>query len=372
MTIVAGSSLEHTIGSDGLLVLRLRDGEVRLRATDGEAVHVRDVNGHDLNDMFAIAAAAGSLSLTSGRGLEIVIGPRSVRRGHGRHTPELEIEMPRGAALVLEAASGDVQAEGLVGDQRYRTASGDVALSAVSGKVTVEVVSGDIGVDATGEANVSVRSVSGDVGIRAATLSALLVTTTSGDIGIAGRLAGPGPFAIETVSGDGVLAPAGDVRIEMTSVTGDLASELDGHEVTERGRRSLTVGTAGPLVTFRSMSGDLQVVRAMRGRPPEAPARSEQAARSTHPEPHTEPSPGPATANGAIAAAYEAARLRILRSLERGEIDVAEAGRRLETLDAGDTAVSPRDTVSNGGVARFDDAAQTGLPTPAEDRRPNG
>ena len=38
-----------------------------------------------------------------------------------------------------------------------------------------------------------------------------------------------------------------------------------------------------------------------------------------------------ARVNGAIAAAYDDARLRILRSLERGEIDVAEAGRRLET-----------------------------------------
>jgi hypothetical protein len=47
-----------------------------------------------------------------------------------------------------------------------------------------------------------------------------------------------------------------------------------------------------------------------------------------------EPPARPAT-NGAIAAAYEDARLRILRSLERGEIDVAEAGRRLESLDAG-------------------------------------
>jgi hypothetical protein len=39
--------------------------------------------------------------------------------------------------------------------------------------------------------------------------------------------------------------------------------------------------------------------------------------------------------NGTIAVAYEEARLRILRSLERGEIDVAEAGRRLEALDSG-------------------------------------
>ncbi|HEY6012664.1 MAG TPA: hypothetical protein VIU37_01605, partial [Candidatus Limnocylindrales bacterium] len=45
---------------------------------------------------------------------------------------------------------------------------------------------------------------------------------------------------------------------------------------------------------------------------------------------------GSGTGNHAIAAAYDDARLRILRSLERGEIDVTEAGRRLEMLDNGD------------------------------------
>jgi hypothetical protein len=51
------------------------------------------------------------------------------------------------------------------------------------------------------------------------------------------------------------------------------------------------------------------------------------------------------TANSGIAAAYDEARLRILRSLERGEIDVAEAGRRLEALDGdgeGDPEASRR------------------------------
>jgi hypothetical protein len=67
-----------------------------------------------------------------------------------------------------------------------------------------------------------------------------------------------------------------------------------------------------------------------------------------------------APSNGAIAAAYDDARLRILRSLERGEIDVAEAGRRLETLDAGD--VPP--------PAASEDAL--GAATPGEERRANG
>jgi hypothetical protein len=350
MNTTTGSSLEHPIGLEGLLAIRLRDGEARLHGVDGEVVRIRDVQGRDLGDMFAIEPAAGSLSLEAGRGLEIVVGPRSMRLGHGRPTPELEIEVPRRATLVLEAASGDVEASGLVGDQRYRTASGDVVLRAVSGRLSIEVVSGDIDITATGDADVTARSASGDIELRAARLSGLQLTSTSGDLKVAGQLVGPGPYAIETVSGDGLLAPAGDVRIEMTSVTGDITSDLDGQHLTEHGRRAFTIGSNGPLVTFRSMSGDLHVARpSLVGHPDVDPA------------PVAAPPPlERAPSNGAIAAAYDDARLRILRSLERGEIDVAEAGRRLETLDAGD--VPP--------PAASEDAS--GAATPGEERRANG
>lgn len=364
MTTATGASLEHVIGPDGLLALRLRDGEVRLRAVDGEAVRVRDVNGHDLDDMFTINAASGSLSLKDGRGLEIIVGNRSMRRGGSLHTPELDIDLPRRATLVLESSSGDVEADGLLGDQRYRTASGDVVLRAVSGRIAIEVVSGDIGVGAVGEAQVSARSVSGDVEIRAATLSALRVTTTSGDMKVAGRLIGAGPFTIDTVSGDGLLAPAGDVRVDMTSLTGDLASELEGTGVTERGRRSLVIGTNGPVVAFRSMSGDLRVVRATRV--------GAAGPSSQPPSPPAAPEPAGYAPSTAIAAAYDAARLRILRSLERGEIDVAEAGRRLETLDAGDVSVPPRVDEPGGGTARPTDAASSDATVPGEETNPNG
>jgi hypothetical protein len=342
VTTTTRSSLEHAIGPDGLLAIRLRDGELRLRGVDGDSVRVRDINGHDLDDMFAIDAAAGSLSLKPGRGLEIVIGPRSMRRGHGRHTPELEIDVPRGATLVVEVASGDVEVDGLVGDQRYRTASGDITLRAVSGSLSIEAVSGDIDITATGDADVTARSVSGDIGLRAARLSALQLTTTSGDLRISGQFVGDGPFSMETVSGDGLFAPAGDVRVEMTSVTGDLTSDLEGKQLSERGRRGFAVGSDGPVITFRSMSGDLHIVR---------PSRVEHMTAASHrpasqrPEPIAvaPPTGGPPVTNGAIAAAYDDARLGILRALERGEIDVAEAGLRLETLDAGDVGNPPND-----------------------------
>lgn len=331
MTTMTGSSLEHEIGAEGLLALRLRDGEARLRGVDGETVRIRDVNDHDLRDMFAIESGSGSLSLKAGRGLEIVVGTRSMRRGFGPHAPELDIELPRRATLVLETASGDVDADGLVGDQRYRTASGDIVLRAVSGKLSIEAVSGDIDAVATGDADVIVRSVSGDIELRTARLSSLQLSSTSGDLKVAGQLVGPGPYAIETVSGDGLLAPAGDVRIEMTSLTGDLTSDLEGQHGTEGGRRTFQVGGSGPVVAFRSMSGDLHVARPSPIDHPAPPAPLPP------PVPLAQPA-APAPPNVAIAAAYDDARLRILRSLERGEIDVVEAGRRLETLDAGDVA----------------------------------
>lgn len=338
-TVTAGSSLEHPIGPDGIVKLRLRDGEVRLHAVDGETVRVRERGGRELGALFSIDLGAGSADLSSG----------DDRHGGG-HDPDIEVDLPHRASVVVETTSAEIEADGLLGDQRYRTTSGEVTLHAVAGRIAVEAVSGDLDIVATADADLVVRTVSGDVEIRAATVRSLTVATTSGDLKLAGHLAGPGPFAIETVSGDGLLAPAGDLRIEMTTLSGDLSSDIGDRVQGGRGHRSLSVGTGGPSLTFRSMSGDLHVVR------PSAvssPSRAERKAPPPPPAPPAAPEPplpsgaaeadqpipmpAPAAAqNGAIAAAYDAARLRILLSLERGEIDVAEAGRRFEALDAGD------------------------------------
>jgi len=352
MTTSTGSTIEHRIGIEGLLSIRIRSGEVRLRGVDGDVARVRDVNGRELDDLFQIEAGDGSLALRTRRGLDVGwlgFGPGDLlawmgsnARDGSMYAPELEIEVPRQAAVVIEAASGDLAADGLLGDQRYRTASGDVVLRAVSGKLSIEAVSGEVDVVAVGKADLTARSVSGDLEIRAGTLASVQLATTSGDLRVAGRFAGPGPFRIETVSGDGLLAPAGDVQIQLTSVTGDLNSEFEGPTVT-RGRRSLSIGRSGPVVTFRSMSGDLHVVRPVAVGSPadEAAPESATVAASDAAIPV-----GPA-GNHAIAAAYDEARLRILRSLERGEIDVAEAGRRLETLDNG----GPKANADEGGDA---------------------
>jgi hypothetical protein len=359
-TTTTGAGLDHIIGPNGLLSIRLGDGRARLRAVDGDSLRIRDGHGRDLADMFAIELGEGSASFQADKRWD---GGR-----HGRgHTPDVEADVPRGATLVIEAGSADIEADGLAGDQRYRTASGDMTLRSVSGRVAIDVVSGEVDISATGEAAITIKTVSGDVELRASTLTALDATTTSGDLRIAGRLAGPGPFTIVTVSGDTLLAPAGDVRIEMATLSGDIRSKVGGRAEGGRGRRSLVVGAGGPLVSLRSLSGDLLVV-------PPTPVALPAGAPTVPqpplpPEAPVAPEPPVSAQNSAIAAAYDDARLRILRSLERGEIDVAEAGQRLEALDGIDPldepesvtdADAPEDDADPGTeTARFDPNAPT-------------
>ena len=86
--------------------------------------------------------------------------------------------------------------------------------------------------------------------------------TTSGDLRVAGDLRGDGPFAIESVSGDVVLAPAGGLRLEAKTIAGDIRTDVDARRDEAPGSRALIVAGGGPTLTFRSTSGDLRIVRA--------------------------------------------------------------------------------------------------------------
>jgi putative adhesin len=335
--------VSHGIGPDGLVVLRVHDGTIRIRGVGGEVATVRAADGGAIEGL-EIETGERSLSIASRRGFEL-LGPdfpgfgRRDRAGRGR-TKDLQLEIPAGAAVIVEGASADVDVRGMHGDQRYRSASGDLVLADVRGSLTIEAVSGDIEIGTDGPSTVTARSVSGDLDLRAGSLAELHATTTSGDLHITGRFDGDGPYAIVTVSGDATLAPLNDVRIEARSITGDIDSDLPSRRDDAAGRRALIIGSGGPTVTFRSTSGDIRVVAA------NGPTRTTQSASPAPPAPPAPRAPAapPAPASPPDAPAAPNAqtdvdpRLAILRELERGDIDVAEAGRRLEALDIGAAA----------------------------------
>lgn len=335
--VPAAIGIEHEIGPTGLLAVRLRAGDARLRAVDGSVVRVHDNDG-DLERSVLVERGDGSLSLRAGRGVPFGEGKR-----RESHSAELVIDVPTGATVVVETASAEVTVDGLTGDQRYRTASGDIRLRDVRGRLSVETMSGDVDVLAVGTSSVVARTVSGDLSVRTANLEAFRATTTSGDVRMAGRLMGDGPFAIETVSGDMLLALAGDVRLEASTVAGDVTSEVDARSEGTPGRRVFVVGGGRPTMTVRSMSGDVSLMKATAvTRPAEPPAPPTP---PTAPRPPMPPVPSGTTASidesptivvdrAGPAVDDDDPSLAILRALERGEIDVAEAGRRLAALDA--------------------------------------
>ena len=288
---------EHTIGRDGLVVLRLTDGDAQLAGVDGDRVTVRSADDDGL-DGFTIERGERSLEISA----------------QGADSAGLDIDVPTGATVILEARSADVTVANLTGDVRLTTASGDLRVRDVSGTLTAEAVSGDLEVVASGTLSIEARTVSGDLELRARTLEHLKATTTSGDLTIVGQFVGAGPFVIETVSGDTSLAPVGDVRIEAATLTGDIHGRGIGHR-SSRDHGPIVIGSGGgPIVAFRSTSGDLSIV-------PRAPGDAEPP-RTTDEADATE------------APADDDTTLSILRALERDEIDLEEASHRLAALDA--------------------------------------
>jgi Putative adhesin len=300
--------LHHVIGRDGRFVLSSPDGDVRIRGIDGDTVHVRSTHDLDLGHL-VVERDDRRLVLDAGRG--------SGRGGGHPRTGDMVIEVPASAEVVIEGDSVDVDVERLTGVQRFRTGSGDLRLHDVRGAVSAEVMSGDLDLVADGPIQLDVRIVSGDLAVQAGSITALRATTTSGDVRVDGRFDGAGPYAIETVSGDVAIAPAGPVRVDLRTVTGDISSDVPAKTGDGQGRRSVVVGSGGPTVDVRSTSGDVRIVAAR------AHAPAMLAAPQT-----------PTSAPVAAAPAIDDDRgLDVLRALERGEIEIDEARRRLEALD---------------------------------------
>jgi hypothetical protein len=131
--------------------------------------------------------------------------------------------------------------------------------------------------------------------------------------------------------------------VDARTVTGHISSDVAHRSSSERGNRAIVVGGGHLALDFKSISGDLRVA----GTEPGSGGAASQASS----EPPAPPSPPPPPEPAGSPSAFEAAgagnadpaadpdhdsRLRILRELESGAIDVETAGRRLAALEDSD------------------------------------
>lgn len=344
----AGSTLEYRIGHRGRFSLSQLSGDIAIRGVEGDTVRVQSLDGRPVSDEFSIETGDGSLMIQQRESFGLGVFGR-------RESVDLSIDVPHGARVAVQAQSADIEAQDLSGEKSFRTASGEVRLLRLAGAIEVETVSGDIEIEGQAPIDLTGKSVSGDVQVRVPAIRRLGLSTTSGDIRLDAGLVGEGPFAVRSISGDVVVVGRGGLRVEAESITGDLSSDLPAKRESSAGRKIMVIGRPGPMLSFRSVSGDFHVaqprdaapemdaIAASRAGGPEAPARPGVPAPPAPPAAPTAPTaPTPPTppiapiAPGAPAgsgADPEARRMAILRALERGDISVAEATDRLSQLD---------------------------------------
>lgn len=322
---ISNPTFEHQVGARGRFILRVASGEVSVRGVEGDRIRVAVDDQAAFEREFSFETRDGSVEIRQKEKL----GFNPFSRGT---SVDFQVEVPHGAGVSIDTASGDIEALDLDGDKRFRTASGEISLHRLAGPVDVETVSGDVDLEGQTPVDLRIKSVSGDIKVRVPRLRRLDIGTTSGDIWLDAELGGAGPFALRSISGDATIVGRSGVRIEAQSITGELSSELPSKRESSPGNRVMTVGRPGATLAFKSVSGDLRVVQPREAAPAMAPAAPGAPDAPTPPTPPTAPA-APAPFGRAAVADVDTARLDILRELERGEISVADATERLARLD---------------------------------------
>jgi hypothetical protein len=340
MNATIGAAIEHPVGPTGTVRIGTTDARLTVRAVDGDQVRFWAADGRDLDPHYRWHLGDGLVEIEPRER-----GAFGFGRLFGDRLPDIVAEVPHDGHLRLETVSGAIHVVGARGPQEYRLVSGAFEALGVAGRIRVDGVSGAIRLEADERAAVRARTVSGQVDIAGPRFDSLEVRFMSGSIDVRGRLDGSGPFAFDGVAGSVSLAVDGPIRVEGTTVSGSIATDLPHRTGGGPGRRTIEIGGGGPLVTFKTVSGNLRVVRRDRSGASNGDEMADQAA-------------GPAEqAGGARAADPDAAaRLAILRDLEAGRIDIDAATRLLANLDGSDRGSAA------GDVARTAD--ETALAEP--------
>jgi hypothetical protein len=326
-TFVRTQEVTHEIGERGRLALRVTNPDVQMRGADGTVASVRitfeihastDTEADEIFDRlrYHVTEGNGSLEVAepkhgAGAGLGSLV--RLFGIGSGQVDASVEVDAPSLSDIHYDGVSADVTAIGLLGLQEYRTVSGDLVLDRVGGDVRIKGVSSDISLRAVAPlGSLEINTVSGDISGVAPRIEQLRAATVSGDVDLEGILADGPEHRIETVSGDVSLGVTDDLTLEVRGLSTDADVRLPHRSEGSRERRRYIIGNGGASVLFSSMSGDIEIRPPRRGGevpPPPAPA--------SPPAPPRPPSVG------------HDDQLAVLRALERGEIDVEEATRRL-------------------------------------------
>jgi DUF4097 and DUF4098 domain-containing protein YvlB len=241
--IALGRDVDETVKAapNGEVQISLVAGSVTLIGWDRAEVKATGTIDEDIEE-FEITS--------DGKDVSIEIEPiRDNYRGSDR-AAHLEIHVPRGASLDLEAVSAEIDVSDVAGEIGVESVSGTVRIRAPVRRVSVESVSGTIRVDAQD------------------TLRSASFETVSGVIELRGRLASSGSFDFESVSGEVVLRlPADtDAEFDVETFSGGIDNDF-GQRPTKVSpylpgqKLAFTLGSGGAQVSIEVFSGRVRLIK---------------------------------------------------------------------------------------------------------------
>jgi len=347
-TLERTETLAHRIGTAGRVSVKTISGTLRVRGVDGDEARLTVTYRIRAADQAAAVRALESGRVIVDRGpgsLEIETPERRLSTGlawlfgGARVSADVTLEVPWGTRVRYESMSGSIEAQSLVGDQKYRTVSGDIRLWNLSGLVEAGSISGSIALDGGGDVRIRANTISGAIRVRARRFYATALSTTSGSIAIVGELDSSGGHRAESISGSVDLTPLNGVTAELRAISGSISSAVEHRMTGGRGYWRSIVGDGAAVFRVNSTSGGLRILATRPGdRIASAPAPAGEPA-----EPAAEAAAGEESGPSETEETWnpyengsrdedEAGEdeLAVLQALERGEIGVDEAAERLE------------------------------------------
>ncbi len=238
------------------------------------------VTGWERNEIAVAGRAdAGELELeVTGERASIQV---DTSNPHGTRV-ELDIKVPAGSSLEVNAFQADVEVSGVSGNVTVESVNGKLVVAGAQGELELNSVNGTVEVSGASK-RVHVEAVNGDVTLKgvggrieASTVNGRLrfeggalerasFETVSGPLLVVGELHPQARVELQTVSGTIELAlpAATQARFEASSFSGEIKNELSADQPSRRskftGERELsfTLGNGGATVDLQSLSGQI-------------------------------------------------------------------------------------------------------------------
>jgi DUF4097 and DUF4098 domain-containing protein YvlB len=271
--------LDRAASADAQITIRNVKGTVDVIAWDRNQVQVTGslgsgtkplaISGSD--NQLTIQVEAAGASSWSNWSSDTSMGPT-----------QLEVHVPRRAALAIDVVSAPLTIDGLDGGSiKVKSVSGKLRINArtpsltadsVSGSIeqagkavraNLQTVSGDILAPGLGQ-EAELQTVSGRIHVDGGPWSKLTVSTVSGDVQVSGAPAAQGNLSIDSMSGDVQLQLPGNAAasIHASTFSGDLRSDYGAPSKGDHGpgsELSTTIGNGGARISAETFSGDLRI-----------------------------------------------------------------------------------------------------------------